>query len=223
MVFQKLRVLGGLGILLAGVVLFAPTTPATGQGTELKLGASGGMTAMTYGGENASDAWGRRTGNAVGVLALIHSPNDILLGQAEARYVQKGARAEIQQGSVEVTDKLNYFDFTLIGKLPLPISTSITPNLQGGFSTNVGFGGTREFDGPNGTVTEVIDPADSMQWALLFGTGIDVGLYAPVTLALDARYVYGLRTSPYSFAGIEGASFRNQGFMVNVGLAFSVL
>lgn len=177
---------------------------------------------MTYGGENASESWDRRTGKAVGAVVLLNSSDELLHAQAEARYVQKGARAQVQQG-IEVTDKLNYVDVSLLLKLPLPVSRSVTPNVQGGFSSNVSLGGERTLDGPRGTVTEILEPSNPTQWALHLGTGIDIGLYAPITLALDARYVYGLSGVPYSIGSVDEASFRNQGVMVNVALAFSVL
>lgn len=179
---------------------------------------------MTYAGEDASDEWERRRGKSVGVKLLgALSEGFVPQMQAEARYVQKGARAEIQQGDLVVTDRLHYFDAALLGRLPLPLSRTAAPFLLGGLSGNVGFGGTREVEGPGGTVTETLDPSSDTQWSLVFGAGIDIGRFSTVSLTLDTRYVYGLNSAPTEGIGdIEGAAFRNQGFMLNAGLAFSL-
>lgn len=209
----------GFGICFA--VFDSPRAMA--QKGSNKLGVTGGFSSMTYAGENASDAWERRTGKTFGVVYLGILPDKLVKLQGEARYVQKGARAKVQDGAVTVKDKLHYVDVALLGKLPLPLSRSVIPNLLGGVSSNVGFGGVRTWEGPQGTATRTIRPGNSTQWALVFGAGLDFGWYAPVTLSVDARYTYGLNSAPTEgFSDVEAASFRNQGVMLNAAIAFTL-
>lgn len=199
--------------------LLASPSSVLGQKKNYKLGVTGGYTSMTYGGQDASDAWEQRTGKSVGVV-LVGIPSESFIRlQGEVRYVQKGARAEVPETNLTLRDRLHYFDTAFMGKLPLPISSAVAPHLLGGVSANVGLGGTREIEGPAGTVSEALRSSTQTQWALAFGAGIDIAPQSVVSLAADARYTYGLNGAPTNgIGGAEGAAFRNQGFMLNAAI-----
>lgn len=205
-----------LGLL--GLSLSVSPLSVMAQEKSYKIGLTGGYTAMTYGGENASDDWEQRPGRTFGGVFL-GKPSDGLLNiLAEARYVQKGARADVVVNGNDfiVRDRLHTVDTVLLGRLPLPLSRGVASHLLGGVSANVNWGGTREIEGPTGTVSDPLRGSSNTQWALAFGAGIEIGPYAPVSLSLDARYTYGISGNPATdLRGTEGASFRNQGFMLN--------
>lgn len=207
--------------ILVGILAASPSSVRAQEST-YKLGVQGGLSSMTYGGENVGDAWNSRRGISAGAVFTGHY--DIGYLQAGLKYVQKGAKTTVNQ--VTVTEKLEYVSIPVLAKLQIPISRAVTPNLFGGFVSSFAVGAQREFKASGETDTETISPDNVpvTEWSLAFGVGVDIGAYAPITLMLDARYMYGLNSAPSSLGNtsFQGASFRNQGFTVNAGLAFSL-
>ncbi|MDX1640608.1 MAG: porin family protein [Balneolaceae bacterium] len=180
-------------ILLTAIFAFSLSMDARAQDT--KFGLKGGAalystTASVSGfGESIEEKSGQRFGFAAGLF--IESPfSDIVSGQIEALYVQKGGKDDLEDAEVEDGDlTLSYVDVPVMIKANIPLDGNVQPFVYGGGFAGYLLDAQAESDGQSVEEEgfELKDVLKDVNYGLVFGGGVSFG-----NISVDIRYDLGL-------------------------------
>jgi opacity protein-like surface antigen len=171
-------------LTLSAVAMIAFAAQAQAQG--MYAGIKGGVNIANVGGDDAPDGTSSRTGFQGGLFIGKHvSPN---IGfRLEGLYVQKGAKADVDNGvggTVEVTEKLDYIEFPILFVYTFPAGEKMDFNLFAG--PTLGFNMSAKVED-----TDIKDSIKSFEFGAAIGAGIERKLASGKGLGLDVRYSLG--------------------------------
>lgn len=183
-------------VTISLVVLFMLSFAAV-QAQDSRVGLKGG--AALYSSTAGFSAFGtsieqtsdKKLGFTAGLF--IEKPfSDLISGQIEALYVQKGGKDDIAEADVEVEDgdlTLSYIDVPVLIKLNIPLDGDIKPFLYGGgfvgylLDAKVESGGVSAED----EGVEIKELLKNINYGFVLGGGVSFG-----KLSIDIRYDMGL-------------------------------
>jgi len=186
-------------------------------------GVKGGLNIATAGGADAEKfgAISAVTQFNAGVFVNIGLPGPLSI-QPEVLYSVKGAKvAGTFSGTpFTTTATVTYVDIPVLLKFNIPLvpGSPVKPNIFAGPGVGILLTAKSKTEVPGSPTTESDDKSttESMDFGAIVGVGVDVNLVA-VTLMVDARYYFGLKTTDKSPAP-GPFDVKNRVISVNVGL-----
>lgn len=183
-------------IIICIAVVFAISFVVEAEAQEeSRVGLKGGLglysstASISVQGLSVEETSDSRVGFAAGLF--IEKPfSDIVSGQIEALYVQKGGKDSVSEEEVEVSDgdlTLSYIDVPVMLKINIPIEAEISPFVYGGGFAGYLLDASAEADGESIDEVEIKDLLTDLNYGLIFGAGINFG-----AISLDIRYDLGL-------------------------------
>ncbi len=177
-----------------------------------------------------------KTGFAAGIF--IEKPfSDLISGQIEALYVQKGGKEEVSEDEIEVEDgglTLSYIDIPVLLKINVPLESNIRPFVYGGGFAGYLLDASAEANGEDvDDQVELKDFLTDLNYGLIFGAGVSFG-----SISVDLRYDLGLAnifdSESDAFGDFEneigdieglqelldGIEVTTSGFMATIGFSF---
>lgn len=189
-------------IIVCTAVVFAISFVVEAEAQEeSRVGLKGGLglysttASVSFSGLSAEETSDSRVGFAAGLF--IEKPfSDIVSGQIEALYVQKGGKDkvsdedidedfEIDAGDGDLT--LSYIDVPVMLKINIPIESDIGPFVYGGGFAGYLLDATVKADGESIDAIEIKDLLTDLNYGLIFGAGVNFG-----AVSFDIRYDLGL-------------------------------
>lgn len=194
-------------------LVWASAAPAA---TQTVLGFHGGVNIANLGGSDVEDT-SSRTGINLGASVLFSLAENVGL-EVGAGFSQKGA--EVSDPEVTGKFKLDYLEFPVLLRYGFPSSGSVGLHLYGGASVGVEL--KCEIEGSAGGITATADcdeagiDTKSVDFGLVGGAGVDIGISESVDLVLDVLYDFGL-TSIDDTA--DPGDVKNRAFVIKAGVA----
>lgn len=175
------------------VIFISVSTGAHAQ--DSRFGLKGGATlysstaSISAFGESIEEESESKIGFAVGLF--VEKPfSDLISGQLEALYVQKGGKDDVAEADLEDGDlTLSYIDVPAMLKINVPLDGDISPFVYGGGFAGYLLDAQAESDGVSAEDEgiEIKDLLSDINYGLVFGAGVSFGM-----LSVDIRYDLGL-------------------------------
>ncbi len=184
------------------------------------LGLKAGWAHPTLGGSDAQGLSARNTlaGGASLTLPLA-APFSL---QAEALYIQKGAKGDVE--GVTGVFKIGYIEVPLLAKLAIPVKESkLSPDLFAGpyvaFKASCKVGAEASGLSASVACADADAKLKSTDFGITFGGGVGFPLTGRISGLIDARYDLGLTKIDDSTVP---SNVKNRAFMVFAGISFPI-
>jgi len=181
----------------------------------LALGIEGGINISNIS-STPSFTTNSRTGLIIGTLLDINVSKSITITPG-LRYIMKGWSST--SNGITYTDKLNYFEVPALLKVKFPL-TEVKPYLVGGPVLGIMLSANE--DQSNGTQTNTVDIsnlAESIDFGLLFGGGLDFRVGVKTDLFVQAAYQLGLSNI---LKNSTTTTLKNNGIQITGGVKFKL-
>jgi len=175
-------------VVLSAIAMFAFAAQAHAAGA-MYAGVKAGVNIANVGGDDAPDGTSSRTGFQGGLFIGKHV-NDQFGFRVEGLYVQKGAKADVDNGAggtVEVTEKLDYIEFPILFVYDIKSTESMGFNLFAG--PTLGFNMSAKAED-----TDIKDSIKSFEFGAAIGAGVEKKMAGGKAIGLDVRYSLGATT-----------------------------
>ncbi|HUV36885.1 MAG TPA: porin family protein [Patescibacteria group bacterium] len=199
-----------LAMLMFSSVLFA------GEVGEIHYGVKGGIGLAKAWGDDVPDEAAFKLGANVGAF-MNYRVHEMFVVQPEVFYAMKGWKLD-EEGSDEISVKMDYIDIDVLAKLTIPMESMIKPSIFVG--PYVGINMTADWE--VGDESEAIDNAKSTDFGLVLGGGVDYEMENGMMILLDIRYSMGLTNIFEVPEGEEGEepAVKNNSIIFMAGVAF---
>lgn len=181
-----------LSIICLAVILFSISEV---QAQESRVGLKGGLAlysstaSISVTGLSVDETSNSKVGFAVGLF--VEKPfSDVVSGQIEALYVQKGGKDKVEDAGVGVSNgdvTLSYIDVPVSLKFNIPLEDDIQPFIYGGGFAGYLLDASASADGETINDIDIKDLLTDINYGLIFGAGVNFGM-----LSVDIRYDLGL-------------------------------
>ncbi len=215
-----------ISISVTGALALMLLLPNPSSATELKKGFKVGLNLAKLGGESMADLnaylgedMKSKLGFCLGGYVTYHI-NEMFAIQPEVLYTMKGAayKEEIGGEILKVWINLTYLEIPVLAKITVPSLGTFNPVLFAGPVLAIKLSGRLKAESEGTTVEVDVEDMKGIDFGLVIGAGIDLGVDALGLgkLALDLRYTLGLTT----ISEFADDDVKNRAFSLMVGVSF---